>query len=293
MWRSPMCRNGSPRRARDDGVPSLALGHTDSGGEQVHRWLPGANVVKAFNIISAHAMVHPQFPGGPPTPPYDNAGWTLAYQMGVKFDRILDGFEGPFEKVNGFAKPLPSKTAMAGNIACYLLSHETNDSFIATNRLLKDGEEVYWLKQPLTVGGVTHPAGTIYIPAKSSTAARVQKLSADLGLRFAAMTTKPNVGEMLKLRQPRIALWDRYGGSMPSGWTRWILEQFDFPFTVVYPQTLDAGNLADKFDVIIFVTQAIPGVRAGGGGAATSSDEPPQFGRAPQAAELPEKCSGF
>ncbi|HQR32703.1 MAG TPA: M14 family metallopeptidase [Blastocatellia bacterium] len=263
----------------------------------------GSFVVKTAQAFRPHVMDmfepqdHPndfQFPGGPPIPPYDNAGWTLAYQMGVQFDRILDGFDGPFEKVNGFAKPLPSKAAVAGNIACYLLSHETNDSFIATNRLLKDGEEVYWLKQPLTVGGVTHPAGTIYIPAKATTAARVQKLSADLGLRFAAMTTKPNVGEMFKLRQPRIALWDRYGGSMPSGWTRWILEQFDFPFTVVYPQTLDAGNLADKFDVIIFVTQAIPAASTrGGGGAATSSDEPPQFGRSPQAAELPEEFRGW
>ena len=45
-----------------------------------------------------------QYPGGPPIPPYDNAGWTLAYQMGVKFDRILDGFDGPFEKVTGSAE---------------------------------------------------------------------------------------------------------------------------------------------------------------------------------------------
>ena len=34
------------------------------------------------------------YPGGPPTPPYDNAGWTLAFQMGVQFDRILDDFNG-------------------------------------------------------------------------------------------------------------------------------------------------------------------------------------------------------
>ena len=57
----------NPLRVGEDGVPSLALGSSDSGGEQVQRWLPGANVVKAFNIISAYAMVHPQFPGGPPT----------------------------------------------------------------------------------------------------------------------------------------------------------------------------------------------------------------------------------
>jgi len=47
--------------------PALALGHTDSGGEQVQRWLPKAKVVKAFNIVGNAHMFHPRFPGGPPT----------------------------------------------------------------------------------------------------------------------------------------------------------------------------------------------------------------------------------
>lgn len=46
--------------------PGLALGHTDSGGEQIQRWLPGSKVVKCFNIVGNAHMVNPDFPCGPP-----------------------------------------------------------------------------------------------------------------------------------------------------------------------------------------------------------------------------------
>jgi predicted dinucleotide-binding enzyme len=46
--------------------PALALGTTDSGGEQVQRWMPKARVVKAFNTVGHAHMFNPQFPGGPP-----------------------------------------------------------------------------------------------------------------------------------------------------------------------------------------------------------------------------------
>jgi hypothetical protein len=64
--------------------------------------------------------------------------------------------------------------------------------------------------------------------------------------------------QLATLRKPRVGLWDRYGGSMPSGWTRWLLERFEFPFEVVFPPRLDAGKLREQFDVLIFVTGAIP-----------------------------------
>jgi predicted dinucleotide-binding enzyme len=46
--------------------PSLAPAGNDSGGEQVQRLVPGAKVVKAFNIVGNALMFKPSFTGGPP-----------------------------------------------------------------------------------------------------------------------------------------------------------------------------------------------------------------------------------
>ena len=137
------------------------------------------------------------------------------------------------------ATPLAGTVATAANAAGYLMSHEENDAFTVINRVFKAGGEVYWTKSPVQAGGKTYPAGTFFVPAASL--AVLQKSAADLGVSFVAATARP--ADAQKLSAKRIALADRYGGSMSSGWTRLEFENFEIPFTVVYPKDLDAGNL--------------------------------------------------
>jgi len=228
----------------------------------------GSFIVKSAQAFRAHIMTmfepqdHPNdfaYPGGPPRPPYDSAGWTVAYQMGIVFDRILDAFDGPFQEIGGLIKPPAGAFAAqdADKAAGFLLSHQENDSFIAVNRLLKNNEEVYWIKKPFLANGKNYPAGTIFVPAKPSVLPVLTKAAKELGLDIAAADIRPS-GEAYRLKPLRVGLWDNYGGSMDSGWVRWILEQFEFPFEVVYAPALDEGNLSAKYDVLIFVEGAIP-----------------------------------
>ncbi len=96
-------------------------------------------VVKTAQAFRPHVMDmfepqdHPDdipYPGGPPTPPYDATGYTLAFQMGVQFDRILDDFNGPFEKLTDFAKAPAGRITGAAAPAGYYFTHQANDSFI-------------------------------------------------------------------------------------------------------------------------------------------------------------------
>ena len=239
----------------------------------------GSLVVKTAQAFRPHIIdcFEPQdypddfaYPGGPPVRPYDVTGYTLAFQMGVRFDRVIERLDGPFEKVEGFAK-VPAGTLTGAGGAGYLLSHQINDAFMAINRLLDTGEEVYWLKNPVASGGRTYPAGAIYIAAGPSTAARLQRLAAELGLSFEGIPARP-AGEALRLKPQRIGIVDVYGGSMPSGWVQWICGQYGFHFQVVYPQALDAGNLAARYDVLIFED----GILRGGGQVRESAGPDPE-----------------
>ncbi|MFN3514833.1 MAG: M14 metallopeptidase family protein [Phenylobacterium sp.] len=220
----------------------------------------GSYVVKADQAYRPHVldMFEPQdhphdfaYPGGPPIPPYDSTGYTLAYQMGVKFDRVLEGFDGPFEQVADVMAPPPGRIVGTGG-AGYLVSHEINDSFILSNRLLKAGATVRWQKASVRVGGKTFAPGALWIPASDASRAIVQAAVRELGFDAHALARAP-AGDSIALKPVRVGLVDRYGGSMPSGWTRWLMEQFEFDYQVVYPQRLDAGDLAKDFDVLIFV----------------------------------------
>ncbi|MBN1939628.1 MAG: peptidase [Candidatus Aminicenantes bacterium] len=237
--------------------------------------VPTAQAFRPHLLSMFEPQDHPNdfaYPGGPPTPPYDSAGWTVAFQMGVVFDRILDGFSGPFEDIRGFAK-LPAWTVPAG-AAGFVVDHRINDAAILANRILGAGGELYWMKASVAAGGTTLPEGALYIPSNPKILPVLEKAGRELGLPLHPVAARP-AGEAFKIRPVRIGVWDNYGGSMSSGWTQWVLDQFEFPWKAVYAPELDSGNLREKFDVLIFASGGIPGVagmgRAGYGGASPAN----------------------
>ncbi len=234
----------------------------------------GSYLVKCAQAYRPHIldMFEPQdhpddfrYPGGPPVPPYDATGYTLAFQMGVVFDRIFDPIDGSFESITDPIQPPPGTVTGAARPAGWVLSHRVNETFVLINRLLKTGCPVYWLKtNPPGVNAEALGTGAVWVPASAQSRSIVTESAKSLGLSATALAQTPE-GEALRLKPIRIALFDQYGGLMPSGWTRWIFEQFEFPFTVVHAQDLDAGTLGRNFDVLVLTDGAVrlPGTGRG------------------------------
>ena len=225
----------------------------------------GSYIVKTDQAFRPHVidMFEPQdhpndflYPGGPPVRPYDVAGWTPAYSMGFQFDRILNKFEGPFQPLPYGELQFPKEKFQKSSSAGYILDPRSNNSFIAVNDLVRSGIDVYRVPGPLNTVG----QGAFFIPSNGRSEAALEKAANDLGLIINPIVKRP--AGVVKISPLRIAVWDVYGGSISSGWLRWILEQYHFSFNLIYAKEINGGNLREKYDVILFVPGAIPALTA-------------------------------
>lgn len=235
------------------------------GGIEVHRakasfradgieYPSGTFVILMAQPFRAYAkdLLEPQqypdlreYEGGPPIQPYDVAGWTYPYQMGVKTFQVTNSFEVPLEKISQVTKEetvLPRRSGYG-----FVLSHSENQSFIATNRLLKSGAQVYWVATEISIEGKETLPGAVLVPSKYENA--LQEACRDLSVTVDNIRKSPN-GNAYQLKPVRLGMYKPWMSSMHEGWSRWILEQYEFPYKNIHNEELRAGNLKERYDVI-------------------------------------------
>jgi hypothetical protein len=136
------------------------------------RYPEGSYMVATAQAFGPHIldMFEPQdhphdveYPGGPPIHPYDAAGYTLALQMGIRFDRVLEAFDGPFEPLDVLAPVPPGRITGTGG-AGLIVSAQQNDVFRLASRVLAAGGRVFRTTAQTRVGDATLPAGSFFIP---------------------------------------------------------------------------------------------------------------------------------
>jgi hypothetical protein len=110
---------------------------------------------------------------------------------------------------------------------------------------------VAWTAAPFESDGARWPAGTIVVTEAERDA--IDTIGVDLGLIFRTLDAPPPV-RLNRLAVPRIGVYQGFTGNMPEGWTRWILERYEFPYETLTNARIRAGDLTD-LDVIVLPDQ--------------------------------------
>ncbi len=69
--------------------------------------------------------------------------------------------------------------------------------------------------------------------------------------------------EVREIRRPRIGLYKSFDPNIDEGWTRWLLEQFQFAYSSVGNSVVRGGNLRRQFEVLIFPDQSEASIEDG------------------------------
>jgi hypothetical protein len=235
---------------------------------------PFANYVRQLFSVQDYPDLR-EYPEGPPDQPYDVAGWTLPYQMGVRVieasSPLEDEVRAAWSPVSGevaswestedaalFDSPpgpgfntdpvaagiVPPAGRITGSGAALIVDPAQNNSFRAINRAWREGGRVR--VQP----GVQGEDGS----GGSSATYQVTGLSGaaqDAIVRDFALQARRGGSDGTQIDQPRIGLYRPWNPSMDEGWTRWVLEMYGYDFNNVRNAEIRAGGLADRFDVMI------------------------------------------
>ena len=195
-----------------------------------------------------------QYDDGSPIPSIDTDTDTMAEFMGVRVDPIPSRFEGDFEVVTDYEKPV-GKTMGRSTIG-YAFDGRLNDSFIALNRLQAKGVKVQRTDEAISVGDTTLPPGTFVAPPGCE--AILEEAARETGLDFHALD-EPQEAKKHDVRPLRVGLYQGYwGGNADEGWTRWLLESFEFPYSTVVDDDIRKGGLRQRLDVIVFADNKTP-----------------------------------
>jgi hypothetical protein len=134
----------------------------------------------------------------------------------------------------------------------FVFDYRGPESALAVNRLLKAGAQV----------SLAPAQGSTVAEVAGAPRATLEKIAADVGVTFRAAGSTPS-GGAVAVKPVRLGLYQPWTGSMDEGWTRWVLEQYEFPYTTLHNADVKAGGLRARFDTILLADQAAASILRG------------------------------
>ena len=218
-------------------------------------------------------------PGGEMIKPYDITSWSLPLHRGVssfQIDEVVNSLETALLKVEF---PLQFKAEHSENIKSLVFPVSNNESFKVAFKAMSQGIKVLRITESLKVGEVILQRGDFVIDITKNKSDKLHDVFSDLTVNPISLTQtlSENIDE---LELPKIALIETNFHDMDAGWTRYIFDTYQIPFTVVKPGEVKEKNLSE-FDVIVFPDNnksiLLEGKYKGSSGAYSIPSYDPQF----------------
>ena len=206
-----------------------------------------------------------QYPGGPPTPPYDNAGWTLPLQMGVNCVQIDRSFNTDLDKLETI--PYPSAKSVSPESKYIVLDSKANASYALVFSLLKHSPAIYRSQQGINGEDFHACVGSFIIENTPAVQAALPALLEKWHTQAYILNDISNITKD-PLKRHRVGLFQSWRSNMDEGWTRYVLDDLQIPYTTLHNQDFKGTkkkkvDLRQKFDVIVFASESADIIKTG------------------------------
>jgi hypothetical protein len=206
-----------------------------------------------------------QYPGGPPIPPYDNAGWTLPLQMGIASAQIDRSFKADLEKLESI--PYPEIAAPKTSSKYVVLDSKKNASYSIVFSLLKYKPEIYRSKSGISGDDFHACFGSFIIENTPQVQKALPALQEKWHLNAYGLDDISDIKKS-PLKKHRVGLYQSWKSNMDEGWTRYVLDDLEIPFTTLHNKDFKGTkkkkvDLNSKYDVIVFASESADIIKLG------------------------------
>ena len=258
---------------RQDTEVCRATKEFTAGGK---KYSPGSIIVYLSQPARPHilAIMEPQiYPSG--RRPYDITGWTLPLQMGVLYDKVDEPFTAvaePYRKAVPVSKEITQKSP-----AVFYIDGNSVDHYQALNRLFKKNYKPAIITQSYTVNSVALPLGSLVLENQGTIASDIAELKKEFSLTVIE-SNAPDNSKKVQLTAPRIGVIES-PNSAPVGWLKWLLDKYEYKYTLIDTSDILKGDLRSQYDVLLclaFPPGAVveTGAQGGGGGRRAQNVDP-------------------
>lgn len=183
---------------------------------------------------------------GPIIPPYDITTWSLPLLMGVQVEKVKLSSEQQKALRMIRETDWPEGSVDRPSAPVYAVTHETNNVTRLINEVLKRKGSISLARHSFEADGISYPPGTVLVEPLPELAS----LAKTYFLKLRGLSERPKISTD-KLKSVRIGLYKPWLASMDEGWTRWLLEQYNFSYKNIHNADVKAGRLNEAYDVIL------------------------------------------